>query len=160
MISAETRYEMYDVKLLAIVETFKNWRHYLESCLYKVLMLTNHNNLRQFMDTKSLSSRKVRWAQELSHHHFRINYCQSKANEASNALSHYPQRSQSKEEILQAENTRIFQRLQFLVINVHTSSTPYTHVISLKHIIICRTHSLPDLCQSWKTFCQKLVLKA
>ena len=30
MIPAETRYETHDAKLLAIVEAFKNWRHYLE----------------------------------------------------------------------------------------------------------------------------------
>ena len=30
MISAETRYETYDGKLLAIVEAFKTWRHYLK----------------------------------------------------------------------------------------------------------------------------------
>ena len=60
MISVKTRYETYDAKLLAIVKTFKNWRHYLEGYQYKVLVLTNHNNLRQFMNTKSLSSRQVR----------------------------------------------------------------------------------------------------
>ena len=60
MILAETRYETHDAKLLAIVEAFKNWCHYLENCQYEVLVLTNHNNLRRFMDTKSLSSRQVR----------------------------------------------------------------------------------------------------
>ena len=74
MIPAETRYETHDGELLAIVEAFKTWRHYLKGCKHKVLVLTNHNNLRQFMDTKSLSSRQVRWAQELSRYHFRIDY--------------------------------------------------------------------------------------
>ena len=75
MIPAETRYETHNAKLLAIVEAFKNWHHYLEDCQYKLLVLTNHNNLRRFMNTKSLSSRQVRWAQELSRYHFRIDYC-------------------------------------------------------------------------------------
>ena len=57
MIPAETCYETYDGKLLAIVEAFKIWKHYLDGCKHKVLVLSNHNNLRQFMDTKSLSSR-------------------------------------------------------------------------------------------------------
>ena len=57
MISAETRYKTHDGELLDIVEAFKTWRHYLESCKHKVLVLTNHNNLRRFMHTKSLSSR-------------------------------------------------------------------------------------------------------
>ena len=59
MISAEIYYKTHNSKLLAIVEAFKTWRHYLEGCKYKVLILTDHNNLHQFMDTKSLSSRQV-----------------------------------------------------------------------------------------------------
>ena len=45
-------------ELLAIVEAFKTWRHYLKGCKYKVLMLTNHKNLCRFMDTNSLSFRQ------------------------------------------------------------------------------------------------------
>ena len=59
IIPAETKYKTYNGKLLAIVKAFKTWRHYLEGCKHKVLVLTDHNNLRQFMDIKSLSSRQV-----------------------------------------------------------------------------------------------------
>ena len=152
MIPAQTRYKTHDAKLLAIVKAFKNWRHYLEGCQYEILVLTDHNNLRWFMDTKSLSSRQVRWAQELSRYHFRIDYDQSKANGAADALSCYSQRSQGEEKIFQTENTRILQCLQSSLTNTRTSSTPSAHVASLKHVIICKTHTLPDLCQSWKTF--------
>ena len=62
MIPAKTRYKTHDVELLAIVEAFETWRHYLKGCKHKVLVLTDHNNLQRFMDTKSLSSRQVRWA--------------------------------------------------------------------------------------------------
>ena len=89
MIPVETRYETHDGELLAIVEAFKTWRHYLEGCKHEVLVFTDHNNLHQFMDKKSLSSKQVRWAQELSHYHFRIDYCQGKANGAANALSRF-----------------------------------------------------------------------
>ena len=74
MIPAKTRYETHDAELLAIVKAFKNWHHYLEGCKYKVLVLTDHNNLRRFIDTKSLSSRQVRWAKELFRYHFCIDY--------------------------------------------------------------------------------------
>ena len=148
MILAKTRYETHDAKLLPIVEAFKNWRHYLESCQYKVLVLIDHNNLRRFMDTKSLSSRQVRWAQKLSRYHFRIDYCQNRANKAIDTLSPYPQWSQNEEEILQDENTRILQCLQSLLTNARASSTPSTYVAFLKHVIICGTHALPNLCQS------------
>ena len=60
MIPAETRYQIYNSELLAIVEAFKTWRHYLRDCKYEFFVLTDYNNLHQFMDTKSLSSRQVR----------------------------------------------------------------------------------------------------
>ena len=74
MIPAKTRYETYKDELLAIVKAFKTWRHYLEGCKHEVLDLTDHNNLRLFMDTKNLSSRQVRWAQKLSQYYFQIDY--------------------------------------------------------------------------------------
>ncbi len=113
MILAENRYDTHDGELLAIVEAFKTWRHYLKGCKHEVLVLTDHNNLQRFIDTKSLSSRQVWWAQELSRYHFRIDYLQNKANEAADALSRYPQRSAEEEETLRAENMKILHRLQF-----------------------------------------------
>ena len=105
MIPAETRYETYDGELLAIVEAFKTWRHYLKDCKHKILVLTDYNNLRRFIDMKSLSSRQVRWAQKLSHYYFRINYHQGKANGAAEALSCFSQMNQAEEDELQTENT-------------------------------------------------------
>ena len=100
MFPAKTWYKTYDGKLLAIVEAFKTWRHYLEGCKHKVLMLINHNNLRRFIDTKSLSSRQVCWAQKLSSYHFWIDYRQGKANGAANALSCFSPRNKDEEEKL------------------------------------------------------------
>ena len=90
MISAKTRYKTYNGKLLAILEAFKTWRHYLEGCKHEVLVFTGHNNLRQFIDTKSLSSCQVQWAQKLFWYHFQIDYYQGKANGVVDALSHFP----------------------------------------------------------------------
>ena len=58
---AKTQYNSYNGELLAIVEVFKIWRYYLKGCKYEVLILTDHNNLHYFMDTKKLSSKQVRW---------------------------------------------------------------------------------------------------
>ena len=93
LILVETRYKTYNQELLSIVEAFKTWRHYLENYKFEVLVLTGHNNLRRFMNTKNLSSRKIRWTQEFSRYHFQIDYQQSKANAAANALSYFPQKS-------------------------------------------------------------------
>ena len=91
MISTETRYETHDDELLAIVETFKTWKHDLEGSQHEVLVLTQYNNFRRFMETKSLKSKQVCWAQKLSCYHFQINYRRGKANGAADALSQYLQ---------------------------------------------------------------------
>ena len=112
IIPSKTRYETYNGELLAIVETFKTWRYYLKGSQHEVLMLTNYNNLRQFIDTKSLIARQVCWAQELYRYHFWIDYCQGKANGAANTLSQYSQRNAEEEDALRAENIKILHRLQ------------------------------------------------
>ena len=153
MILAETRYETYNGELLAIVEAFKTWRHYLKGCKHEVLVLTDHNNLRRFMNTKSLSSRQVRWAQELSRYHFQIDYCQGKANGAANALSQYPQRSAEEEETLRAENVKILHHLQSSLTNASLSSLSTSVELSpLYQVLIYGTHVLPQLRQFWDTF--------
>ena len=153
MIPAKTRYETHDRELLAIVEAFKTWRHYLEGCKHEVLVLTDHNNLRRFMDTKSLSSRQVRWAQELSRYHFRIDYRQGKANAAADALSRFPQRSLEEEEKLRAENTQILHCLQPSLTSASLAglSLSGSSATPLHQVLICGTHILPQLCQFWNT---------
>ena len=66
VIPKETWYKTHNQELLAIIETLKTCCYYLKSCQYEFLVLSNHNNLCRFMDTKSLSLRDVRWAQEFS----------------------------------------------------------------------------------------------
>ena len=137
MIPAETQYETHDGELLAIVEAFKTWRHYLEGCKHEVLVLTDHNNLCRFIDTKSLSSRQVRWAQELSRYHFRIDYRQGKANGAADALSRYPQRSAEEEETLRAENVKILHRLQSSLTKVSGFLVNSSHLSPFHQVLIC-----------------------
>ena len=45
IISVETKYKTDNAELLAIVKVFKIWCYYLESCIHKVFVLINHNNL-------------------------------------------------------------------------------------------------------------------
>ena len=53
MILAKTQYKTHNQELLAIVEAFKTWRHYLKGWKYKVLVFLDHNNLHWFIDTKT-----------------------------------------------------------------------------------------------------------
>ena len=142
MIPAETQYKTHNDKLLAIVEAFKTWRYYLKSCKHEVLVLMDNNNLRRFMDTKSLSSRQVRWAQELSQYHFRIDYRQGKANAAADALSTFSQKNQNEKKELQAENSQIFHRLQNSLTSASLASLSSSLSSHLHQVFICKTYVL------------------
>ena len=163
MIPVETRYETHNGEFLAIVEAFKTWRHYLEGCKHKVLVLTDHNNLCQFMDTKSLSSKQVRWAQELSRYNFRIDYCQGKAHTTVDALSRFPQQRQDEEDELWAENGRIFHCLKNLLTNASLAGLSLSSSSSLPshlhQVFICVTYVLPQLRQFWQDLQKKLAQK-
>ena len=112
MILAKTWYKTHNSEFLAKVKSFKTWRHYLKSCRFKILVLTNYNNLCRFRDTKKLSFKQVCWAQEPFKYYFWIDYCQSKANKTADALFCFPQRNKDQEKMLQVENTRILYYLQ------------------------------------------------
>jgi hypothetical protein len=74
LVAAELNYDVYDKEMLAIVESFKQWRAYLEGAKYKVEVFTDHNNLQWFTTTKNLTRRQARWSEFLSGFDFHINY--------------------------------------------------------------------------------------
>ena len=45
MILVETRYEIHNSKLFAIIEVLKTWRHYLENYKHDIFGLIDYNNL-------------------------------------------------------------------------------------------------------------------
>lgn len=79
---AEQRYEVHDQELLAIVECFKEWRHYLEGSPHSIRVQTDHNNLRYFFKTKVLNQRQARWAELLAAYDFEIEYRPGRYNPA------------------------------------------------------------------------------
>ena len=103
------------------------------------------------MDIKNLSSRQVCWAQKLSRYHFRIDYCQGKANAAANALSRFLQRSQEKEDELQTENGQIFNRLQNLLTSASLARLSLSSflLLHLYQILIYGTYVLLQLRHFW-----------
>ena len=148
-ILAETRYKTHDSELLAIVKAFKTWKHYLKESQQEVLILTNHNNLRWFIETKSLSSRQVCWAQELFCYHFRIEYHYGKANGPVDALSWYLQQNAEEEETLRTKNIKILHRLQSLLARVLGLLANSSQLSLLYQVLICGTTVRPQLHQFW-----------
>jgi hypothetical protein len=45
MILAETNYDIYDKKLLAVMTALQEWKVYLEGSKYSVKVLTDYKNL-------------------------------------------------------------------------------------------------------------------
>ena len=50
MINVERNYEIHNQKLLVIVLMFKHWQHYVKDNYHIVEVLTDHNNLKSFMN--------------------------------------------------------------------------------------------------------------
>ena len=87
MTGAELNYDVHDKELLAIVESFKIWKVYLEGAKHEVQVFTDHKNLMSFTTTKVLNRRQVRWSEELSSYNFRIQYRKGSENGRADALS-------------------------------------------------------------------------
>ena len=72
--AAEINYEIHDKELLAIVDSFQQWRHFLEGSSQQIIVYNDHKNLTYFQNARVLSRRQARWAQFLTHFDFIIIY--------------------------------------------------------------------------------------
>jgi hypothetical protein len=85
----EINYKIHDKELLAIMDSIKIWRRYLEGALLTVLVYTDHQNLEYFTMTKVLNRRQARWAPELAGIDFKICYCPGSQNAKLDALERH-----------------------------------------------------------------------
>lgn len=79
---AEQRYPTHDAELLAIVEAFRVWRHYLEGSLHTIIIYSDHDTLKHFKRAKSLNARQARWTERLAAFDFEILHKPGKSNPA------------------------------------------------------------------------------
>ncbi len=84
---AECNYEIYDKKLLAIIQAFKHWRSELKLTELSIKMFIDHQALTSLMKNKELSKRQMRWVQKLIDFNFKIMYRSDKQNIKVNALT-------------------------------------------------------------------------
>jgi len=81
-IPAECNYDIHDREMLAIVESMKHWRHYLEGAKYPIQIRSDHKNLETFMTTKMLNRRQARWAEFLANYDFVLVHIKGTKNPA------------------------------------------------------------------------------
>jgi hypothetical protein len=65
MNNAQRNYDVYNRELLALVETFRHWRHYLHSAVHKVKVHTDHANLLYWKNPGDHNRQVARWHAEL-----------------------------------------------------------------------------------------------
>ena len=70
----EINYEIHDKELLAIIDSFEQWKHLLEGSPHQIIVYNDHKNLTYFQSARVLSRRQARWAQFLAHYDFLITY--------------------------------------------------------------------------------------
>ena len=86
--TAEDSYKTYDLKFLIIVKAFKQWHHYLKESSHSIKILTDHNNLYEFMNIKILNKKEAQWAVKLTVFDFVILYKLRKINLTDTSLRH------------------------------------------------------------------------
>ena len=86
---AELNYDVYNKELLAIVESFKKWHHYLEGPSILVEVFTNHKNFIHFCGTKVLTHRQTRWLEFLSQFNLKIKFWPRRLGKKPDTLTHH-----------------------------------------------------------------------
>jgi hypothetical protein len=70
----EKNHDIYDKKLLAVVEAFKHWQPYCYGARFPILVFTDHQNLRYFTTSKVLNQHQVHCDEKRSEFDFQIVY--------------------------------------------------------------------------------------
>ncbi len=111
MIDAKKNNKIHDAEHLAIVESFRHWRYYLEQPYHTLEVLTDYSNLGAFINTYKLTRRQVRWALDLSPFDFLLIYRKKTLN-PSDSPSRQPDYQRDAElEDSMTDNTLALQKM-------------------------------------------------
>ena len=79
--------ERHDKELLAVVDSFEQWCHFLEGSPHQIIIYSDHKNLTYFQTARVLNRRQTRWAQFLTRFDFKIIFRPGKQQGKADALS-------------------------------------------------------------------------
>ena len=80
-------YNIYNKELLAIVTALKEWRAFLQKIIKLFIIKTDYKNLTEFLTTKKLNQKQVRWAEILIEYYFKIKHVKGTDNARADILS-------------------------------------------------------------------------
>lgn len=111
---AEMNYQIHDKEMLAIVQSFKQWRADLTSATSSIQVWTDHRALEYFMSTKTLNQRQARWAEILADFDFLISYRAGKDNGKPDLLTRLDYDTAAQQAIKSAHRTTILLPAKYL----------------------------------------------
>jgi hypothetical protein len=74
IILLKLNYNIYNKELLTIITVLKEWRVFLQRTIEPFIIKTDYKNLMEFLTTKKLNQRQVKWAEILIKYYFEIEY--------------------------------------------------------------------------------------
>ena len=80
MILVELNYNIYNKELLVIIIVLKKKRAFLQKIIKLFIIKTDYKNLIEFLTTKKLNQRQVKWAEILIEYYFKIEYIKGTDN--------------------------------------------------------------------------------
>jgi len=85
--AAERNYDIYNLELLAIVKSLRNWRPLLAGSSHKIKVFSDHLNLQWWRDPQKISRQVAREVVELADYNIEIHHLKGTANGQADALS-------------------------------------------------------------------------
>ena len=79
---AEINYKVHDKEMLAIMESFNEFRPWLSGTVIPVSIVTDHKNLEYFMTSHHLNRWQARWLLELAEYNFELSWAPGSKNPA------------------------------------------------------------------------------
>jgi hypothetical protein len=127
MTDEETRYTTPDQELLAVVDSLEHWRHHFEGANHKIIIYSDHANLRYFLTTTQLSRRQAHWAEKMSKYDFEIKHTPGKKNPA-DAPSRRPDYRPTKDADSKPERIELHLENPQAVLSALACSIPFNNL--------------------------------
>src|SRR6202035_4961043 len=145
---AEVHYATPDKELMAIVECFKHWRHYLEGSQHTIEVWSDHQNLQSFMKQPKINGRQAWWLVYLTPYDFIIKHRLGLLNPVDGPSRRPDYKAQAEPSLVQKDilASKLVESDPDLLETARLSSTLYNTAIAQEELSVTQK----DLCNTVK----------